>query len=370
MDESRRFWVGFSLASGIGAARLRRLIDAFGDVERAWNAPSEHLYAVGLPRPVVDELVKTRREADLEAELARIEAGGFHLLTWEDLDYPDRLRELDAPPPVIYVSGELVAEDRFAVAVVGTRRMSSYGRRVAQELGELLGANGITVVSGLARGVDGIAHRGALDAGGRTIAVLGSGVDRIYPPEHRRLAAEIVESGAVISEYALGVRPEAKNFPPRNRIISGLALVVVVVEAGETSGALITANFAAEQGRDVFAVPGSIHSHSSRGCHKLIQAGAQILISPQDVIEALNMDVVVRQEAIQLELPEDDVERAIFQELGEDPVHVDELGARCGLPISAVTSALAMLELKGRAQQAGGMTYVIAREASPGYRVE
>jgi DNA processing protein len=200
--------------------------------------------------------------------------------------------------------------------------------------------------------------------------VLGSGLDHIYPPEHRALAGEIAQSGAVIGEYALGVRPEARNFPPRNRIISGLSLVVVVVEAGEASGALITANFAAEQGREVFAVPGSIHNPASRGCHKLIQTGAQIMLSSEEVIEALNMDVVVRQEAMQLELPEGDVERAVYQQLGEDPIHVDELGARCGLPISAVTSALAMLELKGRARQAGGMSYIVARETPPEYRVE
>lgn len=370
MDDPRRFWVGFSLASGIGAARLRQLTEAFGDVEAAWNAPSEQLYGVGLPRAVVDELVRTRQQVDLDLELARVEEGGFHVLTWDDPDYPDRLRELDAPPPVIYVWGELIPDDRFAVAIVGTRRMTTYGRTVAQELAQVLGENGITVVSGLARGVDGIAHRGALQGGGRTIAVLGSGVDHIYPPEHRRLADEIAENGAVISEYALGVRPEGRNFPPRNRIISGLSLVVVVVEAGEASGALITANFAAEQGRDVFAVPGSIHSPASRGCHKLMRTGAQIMLSPQDVIEALNLDLVVRQEAMQLQLPEDDVQRAVYQELGQDPIHVDDLGERCGLPISAVTSALAMLELKGRARQAGGMTYVVARESSPEYRVE
>jgi DNA processing protein len=370
MEEHKRFWVGFSMATGIGPVRLRELIDNFGDVEQAWQASSDELYATGIPQKVVADFLETRARLDLDAELARIEGRGCQVLTWEDADYPDRLRELDAPPSLLYVWGQLAPEDRFAVGIVGTRRMSPYGRGVASDIAAYLGSNGITVVSGLARGVDGTAHRAALASGGRTIAVLGSGLDHIYPPEHRGLAKEISAQGAVISEYGLGTRPEARNFPPRNRIISGLSLVVVVVEAGEASGALITANFAAEQGRDVFAVPGNIHSPTSRGCHKLIQSGAQILLSPGDVLEALNMDVAVRHEAVQMALPEDEVERAVYEILGDEPMHVDEVRSRCGLPIASVTSALAMLELKGRARQTGAMTFTLARERGLEYWVE
>lgn len=370
MEEHKRYWVGFSLATGIGAVRMRELIDHFGDVKGAWMASRDELLATSIPRKYVSDLLETRARLDLDAEMAKIEGLGFQVLTWEDEGYPDRLHELDAPPPVIYAWGELSPADRFGVAIVGTRRMSSYGQGVARDIGSYLGANGITVVSGLARGIDGVAHLAAMESGGRTIAVLGSGLDHIYPPEHRQLAKRISGQGVVISEYGLGTQPEAKNFPPRNRIISGLSLVVVIVEAGQASGALITANFAAEQGREVFAVPGSIYSPSSKGCHKLIQSGAQILRSPGDVVEALNMDVAVRQEAVQMSLPEDDVERAIYEILGDEPIHVDEVQALAGLPIAQVTSALAMLELKGRARQTGAMTYTLAREPRLDYRLE
>jgi DNA processing protein len=209
-----------------------------------------------------------------------------------------------------------------------------------------------------------------LEAGGRTIAVLGSGLDRIYPPEHRKLAEEIAESGAIITDYPLGTAPEARNFPPRNRIISGMALAVVIVEAGEGSGALITGDFAASQGREVFAVPGSIFSAASRGTLSMIRAGANPLTSVGDVLEALNLEAVIRQEQASKELPEDAVERKLLEVLTSDPVHIDELHAESGLPVSQVTAALAMLELKGRVRQVGGMQFVRTRESGPAYRVE
>jgi DNA processing protein len=209
-----------------------------------------------------------------------------------------------------------------------------------------------------------------LEAGGRTLAVLGSGIDNIYPPEHRQLGERIMGSGAVLSDYPLGTRPEPGNFPPRNRIISGLALVVVIVEAGESSGALITAEFAADQGREVFSVPGSIYSPASRGTNRLIQSGARPLLSADEVLEALNLDVLSRQETVSEALPEDETERRLLQALSAEPLHVDELGALCRLPVSQVSASLAMLELKGRVRQVGGMHYVRAREPRAEYRVD
>ena len=208
------------------------------------------------------------------------------MLTWEEDAYPRRLKEIDQPPPVLYLRGDLLPADEWAVAIVGTRRITAYGRQVTEEVATTLARSGVTVVSGLARGVDSVAHKAALDAGGRTIAVLGSGVDVIYPSEHRSLAERMIASGAILSDYPVGTAPDGVNFPPRNRIISGLSLAVIVVEAGQKSGALITAEFAAEQGRDVFAVPGNINAPQSAGCNALIQQGARPLLQARDVLEA------------------------------------------------------------------------------------
>jgi DNA processing protein len=302
--------------------------------------------------------------------LARIERQGFGLLTWDDDAYPSRLKEIDYPPPVLYAWGELAPSDGLSVAVVGTRRPSSYGRGVARSVAEALAASGVTVVSGLARGIDGIAHQTALETGGRTIAVLGSGVDEVYPPEHRKMAEAIAQSGAVLSDYPLGTRPEGGNFPPRNRIISGLSLAVVVVEAGESSGALITADFAAEQGRDVFAVPGRIQDRASRGTIRLVASGAFPMVSTEALLEALNLEVVTRQEAAARLLPAKAVERGILESLGEEPLHIDEISQRSGISSAEISASLAMLELRGQVRQVGGMTCILAREASPGYTVD
>jgi DNA processing protein len=368
--DNRGYWLGFGLVKGIGPARVRALLDAFGDVETAWNARRDDLRSVGLNATLIDALIEARARIDLDAELDRIERAGYTLLTWEDPKYPERLLEIDAPPPVLYVWGSIEYEDRWAAAIVGTRKPTGYGKDVAHEVATTMARNGVTVVSGLARGIDSVAHRAAVEAGGRTLAVLGSGVDYVYPREHRHLAEQIAEVGAVLSDYPLGTRPEAGNFPPRNRLISGLALVVVIVEAGVSSGALITAEFAADQGREVFAVPGSIYKYASKGTNRLIQSGARPLLSADEVLEALNLDVLARQETVSEALPEDETERQLLQALTGEPLHVDELGVLCGLPVSQVNAALAMLELKGRVRQVGGMHYMRAREQRAEYRVE
>jgi DNA processing protein len=368
--EKTRFWIGFNKVQGIGPSRLEKLILAFGDIEDAWNASAAELDEANLGRRYVQELVNTREELDLDQALKEVEEAGFHVLTWDDEDYPERLREIGAPPPVLYIWGRLDPRDRWAAAIVGTRRPTSYGRSVTQDLAAALSVHGVTVVSGLARGIDGLGHNAALDAGGRTLAVLGSGLDQIYPPEHRNLAEKIAACGAVVSDYPLGTRPEGRNFPPRNRIISGLSLAVVIVEAGEGSGALITADFAAEQGRDLYAVPGRIYSRASRGTNALIRSGAQPLTSVEDLLEGLNLDLMARHEQADQELPEDEKERSVYKVLSSDPVHVDEIQVLCGLPVSEVAAALALLELKGRVRQVGGMQYVRARESRTDYRVE
>jgi len=251
--------------------------------------------------------------------------------------------------------------------LVGTRKATSYGREAARALAGDLARAGVTIVSGLAKGIDTQAHRAALEAGGRTLAVLGSGVDIIYPYENLKLAQEVVAHGALISEYALGAPPEASNFPPRNRIISGLSRGVIVVEAGEQSGALITADFAADQGRDVFAVPGSIFQRGSLGTNRLIRDGAAPVLSANDVLEALNLTSVAQHVEAQMLLPTDATEALLFEHVGEEAMHVDEIGRAADLPIATVSSTLAVMELKGLVRSVGGMNYVRAREARPIY---
>lgn len=261
-------------------------------------------------------------------------------------------------PPLLYVHGTLQPNDSWAVGIVGTRRASTYGREVAHSLSRDLATNGITVVSGLALGVDTVAHKSALSNQGRTIAVLGSGVDQIYPPENRGLAQAIVENGALVSEYALGTRPDASNFPPRNRIISGLSRGVVIVEAGERSGALITAQFAAEQGRDLFAVPGSILHPGSSGCNALIQQGAIPLLNVNDILNHLNFEQVLSQQAARAVIAADPQEAALLAHISQEPRHLDDLVRQSTMPAPQVAGLLTVMELKGLVRQVGSLSYV------------
>ena len=367
MLDPRMYWVGLNLVKGIGSVRFKALLDAFGTPEAAWNASPEALNQLGLSQKIVESFQRVRKGVSLEQIWDRLQSLGVEVLTWEDKGYPPRLKEIDQPPPVLYVRGSLVAEDEWAVAIIGTRRVTAYGRQVAEDIATTLAHSGVTIVSGLARGVDSIAHQAALNAGGRTLAVLGNGVDIVYPPENRRLADQIIEHGALVSDYALGTQPDGLNFPPRNRIISGLSMAVIIVEAGMTSGALITATFAAEQGRDVFAVPGNINAPQSQGTNRLIRDGAQPLLNPQDVLEALNLTMVTEHRAVRVALPSDPVEARLYQLLSHEPKHVDEIRSQANMPIETVSSTLAMMELKGMVRQVGGMNYVAVKERPETY---
>lgn len=361
---NRKYWLGFSRASGIGAVRLRSLLDRFGDVAAAWNAGESALLKAGIGEHAARGLIEARRTIALDQEMDRLAGSGFRMLIWEDPEYPAQLLEIASPPICLYIWGDLKPSDQQSVAIVGTRRPSPYGQAVARDVATALAVHDVAVVSGLARGVDSIAHRAALDAGGRTLAVLGSGLDQIYPPEHAALAAEIAGQGAVLTEFALGVHPDAANFPIRNRIVAGLTRATVVVEAGEASGALITADLAADQGREVFAVPGSIYNRASRGTNRLILSGATPMASPEDVLEALHLpvessfdDPTPVQEGPGLE-----ADLAVL--LTDEPMHADDLVARTRRSSSDVMAALAMLELQGRAVHVGGMHFVRARRAA------
>jgi DNA processing protein len=284
-------------------------------------------------------------------------------LTLTNPAYPALLREIALPPPVLYLRGALTPADDWSIAIVGTRRASAYGRQMTERLAGELAAQQITIVSGLARGIDTYAHTAALEAGGRTIAVLGCGPDLVYPPENARLAARIIESGAILTEFAPGTQPEAGNFPARNRLISGLALAVLVTEAPAESGALITTRFAAEQGRDVLAVPGNATARGSYGANRLIQDGARLVLETADVLAELNLHLVPQQLELRAALPENDAEARLLDLLAAsgDPLHADELCRASGLPIAEVSGTLVMLELKGLVRQLAPMTYANSR---------
>jgi DNA processing protein len=364
----KRFWVGFNLVKGIGAVRLQGLRDYFGDLAMAWQAPADALHAAGLSAKLSERVIQVRSGVDLDSYLEKIYNLGIEILTWDDIIYPPRLKEIDQPPPVLYLRGTLKSEDTWAVAVVGTRRVSAYGRQVAEEIGSFLAANGVTVVSGLARGIDAIAHQAALKSGGRTIAVLGCGIDRIYPPEHTQLASMIMANGAILTDYPMGTPPDASNFPPRNRIISGLSMATVVVEAGEKSGALITAQFAIDQGREVFAVPGNILALQSKGTNTLISQGAHPLLSVRDLLDVLNLTRVTEQRESRRILPGNETETKLMSVLSQEPLHMDEIQIQTGLPIERVSATLVMMELKGLVRQVGGMNYVAVRDEQAQYK--
>ena len=368
--DSLAYWVGFSKVAGIGPARLRMLLDYYGHVQTAWQANPGELRAIGLDRRSVESLVNVRSSLDLKAELEKLKKLGVSVLTWDSSDYPDLLRNIADPPATLYVRGNLTPADQWAMAVVGTRRATVYGKESTRLLVRGLAEAGITVISGLAYGIDTEAHQAALKAGGRTIAVLGCGVDITYPAENKKLSQAILENGAIVSEYPLGTNPDSGNFPRRNRIISGLSLGVLFVEGTIQSGARITADYALEQGREVFAVPGSILHKTGSGPNYLIQNGAKLVTQVNDILEELNLTMVAQQTEARAIIPDNDIEATLLAQLSADPIHIDDLGQATGLPAAEIAGTLTIMELKGMVRQVGGMNYVIAREGGVQYIAE
>jgi len=354
-----KYWIGFSLIPGIGRIKLSLLEAYFGDLGKAWKAPAAELRAAGLDTKSAETIINLRGHISLDAELEKLDRHKVKAIKGDDPGYPARLKEIYDYPPLLYVRGTLVPEDEWSIAVVGTRRASVYGRQVTEEVVADLVRNKITVTSGLAKGIDAIAHRTALERGGRTIAVFGCGLDMVYPSDNVDLARKIVEQGALISEFPLGTRPKAEHFPQRNRIISGMSLGTLVVEAGEKSGAMITAKWAVEQNRDVFAVPGSIFSPASKGTNRLIQEGAKLVRNCADILEELNLTMVPQQMEMKDIVLTTDTESQLLNNLSKEATHIDDICRQTGLPIAAVSSTLAMLELRGLAKQVGSMNYVL-----------
>lgn len=359
------YWIAFSRILGIGPVRFKLLLDFFdGDVAAAWKANMQDLMAIGLDQRTIQAFLQQRATIIPQQELEKLERRRIRVITWKDETYPPLLKKIEYAPPVLYLCGTLTEDDRqYALGIVGTRKMSAYGRQVTERFACDLAKGKITVVSGLALGVDTVAHTAALDAGGRTIAVLASGLDIIYPSSNYQLARRIVESGqgALLSAFPLGVRPEAGNFPARNHIISGLSLGVLVTEAPSQSGSLITANSALEQGREVFAVPGGIFSPGGTGVNKLIQDGAHPVTNVQDILASLNLFMVPQHVEAQAILPDNAEEHTLLSLLSHDPCHIDDLIRESALSAELVSATLTVMELKGMVKQVGGMQYVLAR---------
>ncbi len=359
-------WLFLLHAPGIGSRTFGRLLAALGTPAAILASPRRELEALGLKAPALDYLSARDRDS-LRADLDWLEQPNNHLLTLEHSDYPDLLREIPDPPPLLFVHGDPAMLSAPQIAIVGTRNPSTPGRETAQGFARLLAGAGLTVTSGMALGIDAAAHEGALGAG-TTLAVTGTGLDRVYPARHRELAHRIAANGALVSEFPPGTPPTAQNFPRRNRIISGLSLGTLVVEAALRSGSLITARCAAEQGREVFAIPGSIHNPLARGCHALIRQGAKLVETGADIIEELGAllggldaaaDTPATEPPAAREL--DPEYQRLLEQLGYDPVPVDLLVQRTGLTAEAVSSMLLILELEGQVAALAGGRYCRSR---------
>jgi DNA processing protein len=361
-------WLALARVKGLGCVSFKKLVAHFGDPTRALAAAPSELAAIeGLQRDAIDGIVGFSQWAEVDGDLERIRSAGITLVRYTDANYPARLRTIADPPLLLYVKGDLTGADDKAVAIVGSRSASDYGRRVARDLARGLASFGFTVVSGMARGIDGMAHETALNYRGRTIAVLGSGVERAYPPEHDKLYQRIVEQGAVISELPMGTKPMAFNFPARNRLISGLSLGVVVVEATEKSGSLNTASLAIDQGREVFAVPGEAGSSRSRGSHRLIRQGAKLVESVDDIIEEIAPQLArptggAGKTAVR-QLPQNSnaAVQKVFALLQERSLQIDEIIEHSGLVSAQVLGILLDLELQGYLRQLPGKIYTVER---------
>jgi len=355
------FWVGFSLISKMGRVKQTQLKKYFGSLETAWKASAADLSKAGLESDIIDGFLAQRQEISLTDEMDKLARNRVTPVTFEDKLYPPRLKEIYDYPPLLYVKGTLLPKDEIGVAVVGTRQCTIYGKQVTEEITTDLARSGLTIISGLARGIDSVAHRAAIKAGGRSLAVLGCGLDIVYPAENAPLAKQVSENGALISEYPLGTRPKPEYFPRRNRILSGLSLGVLVVEAGDKSGALITAGLALEQNREVFAIPGSLFSPASTGTNHLIQEGAKLVRVYTDIMEELNLMSLVAPASGPEKIEASDIEQRILSQLSAEPTHIDEICRRSGLGAAAVASTLALMEMKEWVKPVSNMNYVLSR---------
>jgi DNA processing protein len=362
MFEKQKYWVWLS-ETDISPRKKQKLVEWYGDPVNVWHASERELKSLGFLSEENVMLLRDKiKRSMISQQLEKIQQEEIRIVIFTDTSYPEYLKNIHDPPIVLYVKGKIGSEEK-AIAVVGSRKASTYGMHMAEEIAYELCQRGLTVVSGMARGVDSWAHRGSLKAKGRTIAVLGSGLDTVYPPENAGLMQEIAETGAVVSEYVPGVPPVPQNFPARNRIISGLSMGVVVIEATDKSGSLITANFALDQGREVFALPGNINSSNSRGTNKLIKEGAKVVTCITDILEELSVFLGDVQNAYKPALWKtlfnrlEEEERNIAEVLQEETLHIDILAIKTGYTIQMLNSRLVLMEMNGIVEQLPGKIF-------------
>ena len=357
-----KYWLALAKIQSIGPIKFQKILDYFPNLGEFWSASLSEIIEAGIEPRFAEDIIMKRDGIDPDKELAGVQKFGISLITLNDKSYPKLLKEIYAAPPLLYCFGKLDLDNDFPLAVVGTRKITTYGKQVTETIAGQLAAAGITIISGLALGIDACAHQAAVDNGGKTIAVLGSSLDDIFPATNRRLAKNIIDAGgAIISEFPLGTRAFKSNFPRRNRIISGLSLGTLVTEAGIKSGALITARYALEQNREVFAVPGNIFNPLCAGPNYLIKEGAKSVSTAADVLETLNLKQARTYQQLKIVMPENETEKIILEILSAEPLHVDKLSQLAKLDISVINSAIAVMEMKGMIKNLGGQVYVKAR---------
>lgn len=355
-----KYWLAYSRIQKIGPINFKKLANYFNDLKTAWQANANKLISAGLNKDLVEEIIIRRSQINPDQELNLVNQEGLKTITIKDDNYPRALKEIYNPPPLLYLRGSIDALNNICLAVVGTRKFSAYGRQATEEIVYQLAERGLTIISGLALGIDALAHLACLNANGKTVAILGSGADQpsVYPSSNRYLIDKIISSqGAVISEYPVGTAPTKYTFPMRNRIISGLAKGVLVIEAPESSGALITAKYALDQNRDVFAIPGSIYSHNSKGVNNLIKQGAKLITGADDILQEFNIQVILQETKNEPAISQEE-EKIVFNLLSKEPLHIDKIKQLSKLNINVLSSALTMLEIKGLIKDIGGKHYL------------
>ena len=360
MQEDLKYWNAINLNTRIGPVRYKKLYNHFDTMEEVWQADSLKLLECGLKEKEINYFLAKRKSIDVDGEFEKLIRENINLITIKDKKYPKLLKEIFTPPPVLYLRGNI--DTNPSIGVVGTRKFSPYGKQAVENIVRELALSNITIVSGLALGIDALAHQETIKNNGQTYAILGSGVNQnsIHPSNNRMIAEKILEKGgAIISEYPYGTPPLKQNFPARNRIISGLTLATLVIEAPKESGALITANFALEQNRDVFTVPGNIFSKNSEGTNNLIKKGAATVTKASDILEELNLKEIIKKEIKEKITPETPEEEKIISSLSEDPIHIDKIAAITGFDIKKVSSTLTIMEIKGMVKNMGNMQYIL-----------
>ncbi|MEA2113363.1 MAG: DNA-processing protein DprA [Patescibacteria group bacterium] len=363
VNPQAKYFNAFNVIGGIGPIAFGKLLDSFNSLEEAWTASTGKLSQIGLGKSIIEKIAEQRPKINPDLEMEKLGKEKIRLITIQDKNYPTLLKEIYSPPALLYIRGEISSKNSIGLGIVGSRQLSFYGQQTTPLFAAELARAGLTIISGLAKGIDTLAHQAALEVGGRTIAVLGCGIDdkSVYPYSNRRLAEEIVENGGVvISEFPIGTQPLPQHFPQRNRIISGLSKGVLVIEATKKSGALITARDALEQNRDVFAVPGSVFAQNSFGPNNLIKMGAKLVSQADDILQEFNLTSPPDSAPKNRATADSSEEKLILKQLSREPVHIDKIISLSKLSTAAVSSTLTMMEIKGKIKNLGRGNYVLA----------